>query len=110
MPRMKLILRLLAAVIVLFLIGAFWLWWNRPKKTDMADYAPADALVYLESNSLLDVAETLGKAEVWKALNPDLQPNLKAWPNHWWKYILAWTGIGPTPNVILARAQVAAVV
>ena len=40
---------LLFAVLSLAVIGA-WLWWVRPRNVDMAAYAPADSLLYLEAN------------------------------------------------------------
>ena len=49
---MRKIVRLIAIVAVLVLVGFGWFWWNRPQPVDMAAYVPADALVYLEANSL----------------------------------------------------------
>ncbi|HXM36815.1 MAG TPA: hypothetical protein VN920_16585, partial [Pyrinomonadaceae bacterium] len=56
---MNRITRLLSIVLVLPLLIATWLWWNHPKKVDMAAYVPADSLLYLESNSLADIAGAL---------------------------------------------------
>ncbi|HEU0048368.1 MAG TPA: hypothetical protein VFQ43_12275, partial [Nitrososphaera sp.] len=65
---MKLFRRLLTFALVLLVVAASWLWWNRPKKTDMAAYAPADSLAYVESNNLIDVAATITNTDAWKTL------------------------------------------
>ncbi|MEP6636318.1 MAG: hypothetical protein ABJB97_06295 [Acidobacteriota bacterium] len=106
---MKLILRLLAAMLIALAIVAAWMWWNRPGRSDMADFAPADAIVYLESNSLVDIAEGVVKADAWKALSPYIANTGDQLPSPWLRRFTAWTGIGPTSGVILARAQVAVV-
>lgn len=110
MPAMKLTRRLLAACLILAIIVAAWLWWNRPRKTDMADLAPADAIVYLESNSLIDVAEAIANTDAWKTLSPYTGNSGGRWQGPWLRRFTAWTGLGPTTGVILARAQVAMVV
>lgn len=76
----------------------------------MATYAPADTTVYLESNSLMDVAENMVNTDAWKALNPLGVKTVAQWKGPWLRRFSAWTGIGPTQGVILARAQVAMVI
>ena len=56
--------RLFALLAVLIL--AAWLWWVRPEKVDMATYAPASSLLYLESNRPLAVFETIVGTDAWK--------------------------------------------
>jgi hypothetical protein len=75
----------------------------------MANYAPADSLVYVESNSLLEIADSIAGTDAWKALHPFIQTDLVQTPNPWAARFLAWTGIGPTFKVILCRAQLAMV-
>jgi hypothetical protein len=101
--------RLLTFALVVLVIGASWLWWNRPKKTDMAAYAPGDSLVYVESNSLIDVAANITNTDAWKTLGPFLGANRNTWQDRWLQHLSAWTGIGPAQTVILTRAQVAVV-
>jgi len=105
---MKLIRRLLIASVVILIIGAGWLWWSLPKKVDMATYAPADSFVYLEANSLTEIAAALERNDTWKALGPLLGTPSNS-PNHWLSAI-ARAGIGPAGSVILARAQIALVI
>jgi hypothetical protein len=95
------------AFTVILVVGA-WLWWNRPQQSDMAGYAPADALVYLECNSLLDAVDALARTDAWKELSPLLGKGGSP-PNRWLTRAISWTGIGPTRSVIIARAQLATV-
>lgn len=75
----------------------------------MASYAPADALVYLECNSLLDVADAIASTDAWKELSPLLGTSRSPLPRRWLTRLISLTGIGPTRSVILARSQLAAV-
>jgi hypothetical protein len=100
---------LLFAVLVLALV-AIWLSWARPKEADMAAYAPANSLLYLEANRPLAVFETIGGTDGWKALEKVMGTPPSAPSSHLLQGFLAWTGIGPAQSVILARAQVAVVV
>lgn len=106
---MKLIRWFVAIAFAVILIVAALLWWNRPQRSDMASYVPADALVYLECNSLLDVVDAVASTDAWKELTPSLGTNPSQPPNRWLTRIVSWTGIGPTRTVILARAQLATV-
>ncbi len=75
----------------------------------MAAYAPSDALVYIECNSLLDVGESIVNTNAWRELWPLLGAGNPRPPRSWLRRVISWTGIGPTSTVILTRAQVAAV-
>jgi len=74
----------------------------------MANYAPADSLVYLELNSLPELAKTIEQNEMWKGLariaglNPGLINN--------WGVRLARSGLAPVRSVVFSRAQFALVV
>lgn len=100
---------LLLAILSLVVVGA-WLLWVKPKNVDMAMYAPADSLLYLESNRPIEVVDAITGTEAWKALGSAVQsqPAIPQW--RWLRGFIRWTGIGSTKSVILARAQVAVVV
>src|SRR5258706_4102625 len=106
---MKRILRMLAVIVALFLIAAVWFWWNQPVPVDMAANVPADSLVYLEAESLPDIAAALTETDEWKRIAPHtgIPPTRKQ--NDWLTYLIRTTGIGPTINVIATRAQIALV-
>lgn len=107
MRRSRLIL--LFAVLALGLV-AVWLWWVKPRTVDMASYAPADSLLYLEANRPFAVVEAVAGTEAWKAYDQSLGAPPQAAKSHWLQSFIAWTGIGPIESVILSRAQVAVVV
>lgn len=100
---------LLFAILTLAVVGG-WLWWVRPKTVDMAAYAPADSLLYLEANRPIEVVDAIAGTQAWKALASDIQAQSAAPQSHWLRVLVGWTGIGPIKSVILARAQVAVVV
>ena len=100
---------LLFAALLLALIAA-WLWWVRPRKVDMASYAPADSLLYLEANHPIEVVDAIAETEAWKTLESIIESRPSAPQSHWLQGFIGWTGIGPIKSVILARAQVAVVV
>ncbi len=106
MTRTRLIVVGILLLIPLILLG---LWWTKPRKIDMAAYAPANALVYLETNSVLEIAEQLSRTDAWKILNPAVQLNPGKWPNRLTSVFVGWTGIGSDMHVLLARSQVALV-
>jgi hypothetical protein len=99
---------LLALLVLLILVGAVWLWWSVPRAVDMADYAPADAIVYVEFNNLAAVARAIQTSEVWQAAAPITQS--KPATQNRFLNLAARAGIGPLPAVLFARAQFALVV
>ncbi len=100
----------LVAFLVLIAVVASWFWWVKPKQLDMAAYAPADSLLYLEANHPLEVARVLTTTDAWKILENFTGNQQGAAGNAWLQRFVGWTGIGPIESVILARAQVAVVV
>lgn len=105
---MKFLRPLLALVLLAILLVAFWLWWSLPARVDMADYAPADAIVYVELNDLAAVAHAIQKSEAWQAAAPITHSKPPA--QNRLMTTAARAGIGPLPAVLFARAQVALVV
>jgi len=59
----------LLTIFLAFVSLGSWLWWVEPRPVDMATYAPADSLLFLESNSPADVMETLTRTEAWKLVD-----------------------------------------
>jgi hypothetical protein len=75
---------------------------------DLANYAPADSLLYIEANQPVEVMNAIYGTEVWKAFE-QAGGSPQNPPSPWLRAFIRWTGIGPINSVILARAQVAAV-
>ena len=105
---MKFLRPLLALLIIAVLIGAAWLWWTFPSRVDMAEYAPADSIVYVEFNNLREVAQAIQNTDVWRAATPITHS--KTVPQNRFLNGAARAGIGPLEAVLFARAQVALVV
>lgn len=98
-------------MLLAFSVVAGWLLWVKPKQVDMAQYAPADSIVYLESNHPLEAGESIASTDVWKGLDKLAgRPRETSRVGRWLQRFVGWTGIGPIESVILARAQLAIVV
>jgi hypothetical protein len=107
---MKFLRKALIVFLALLLILAIWIWWNRPRKVNMAAYVPADSLIYLETNDLPDIASGIVSTDAWKALAPAAGIRSNLGNLTWLSRLASWTGIGPADAVVLSRAQVAVTV
>lgn len=105
MTRSRLIL--LCAGLVLIL-GVAWLWWMRPQKVDMATYAPADSLLYIQIDDPSEVVKAVTQTGAWKAFQGSTGVSYSE-GNQRLQSVIGWTGIGPIQSVLLARAQIAVV-
>jgi hypothetical protein len=105
---MKFLRPLLALALLLILLVGVWLWWSTPTRVDMANYAPADSIVYVEFNNLEEVANAIQHGEVWQSAANIT--NTKPAPQNRLLRTAARAGIGPLPAVLFARAQLALVV
>ena len=105
MKRLRLILGL---VLLAVLLVAAWLWLATPARVDLADYAPADSLVYVEFNDLADVARAIQYTDVWKAAAPITQSTPRG--DNRLLTAAARAGVAPIESVLFTRAQVALVV
>lgn len=102
--------RLFLITCLLLAVLAAWVWWVRPRAVDMAAYAPADSLVFLESNNPSEVTAALANTDAWKLVDDLSGDHWRSEGNNWSTKFVRWTGIGPTNSVILTRAQLAVVV
>jgi hypothetical protein len=107
---MKFFRKALLIFLALLIVLAIWIWWNRPRKVDMAAYVPADSLIYLEANDLPDIASGVISTDAWKALAPAAGLKANLGNLGWLSRLASWTGIGPADGVVLSRAQVAVTV
>jgi hypothetical protein len=76
----------------------------------MARYAPANSLVYLESNHPAEVFDSLLQTDAVKGLDRLSRNPRGADGRGPLQKLIAFTGIGPVESVIAARAQIAIVV
>src|SRR5437867_5744980 len=105
---MKLLRPLVILVCLSLLIAAAALWWNQPTRVDMADYAPADSLVYIELNSVPEITNAIQQGETWKTVSSTIGINTK--PQSHWALLASRSGLAPVQAVISTRAQMALVV
>ena len=105
---MKLLRPLVALGLLLLIVCVGLTWWNTPAKADMAEYAPADSLVYIEANSIVDITNALKQSEVLKPLLPLIA--IDSHPSQGWSLSAARAGLGPASAVISSRAQLALIV
>jgi hypothetical protein len=101
--------KLLLAVLLVVACVVLWLYWNRAARIDMASYAPADCLAFVEANDLTAAAQGIEGTQAWKALARPVGVSSSLLPNRWLIRIARWTGIGSAEAVLLARSQVAIV-
>lgn len=106
---MSVVRKVLLAAGLLALLGGAWVWWNRPRRVDMAAYVPADAVVYLEANSLPDIFEALVSTEAWRESAAGGAGRKWASAGRLGR-LAALTGLGSGEAVVLSRAQVAVAV
>ncbi|HEU4766019.1 MAG TPA: hypothetical protein VFS77_01555, partial [Pyrinomonadaceae bacterium] len=93
---------------MLVLAGGAWLWFNRHSRVDLANYAPADSLLYVELNDPVAVARAIEHSDVWKAASAIT--HTKPSSENKFTMAAARSGIGPIEAVLFARAQIALVV
>jgi len=101
--------KLFLAVLLVVACVVVWLYWNRPARTDLATYAPADCLAFVEANDLTRVAQGIEGTQAWKALAGPIGARSSLLPNRWLIRLARWTGIGSAEALLLARSQVAIV-
>jgi hypothetical protein len=97
------------AVFIAAGIAAGWLYWNRVPASDLAVWAPADSLAYIEVNDLGGLLEGVQQSTAWRSLAPLLGAPESLAPNRWAVSLARWTGIGSADAILFARSQVAAV-
>jgi hypothetical protein len=106
---MKFLRPLLTFLVLIVVAGIGFVWWSWPGKSDLTEYAPADAVVYIEVNSLTDIADSLRAGDVWKAASVAIKGETPTPPNGLLRSA-ARAGIGPAAGVLLSRSQLALIV
>lgn len=102
--------RALVAVLLLAIVAFAWLWLTRPQRVDMTAYAPADAIVYAETDSLPAIIDAFTSTDAWRELAPTASVEAQSKWTGWLPSFISFTGLGPSDAVVLSRAQVAVIV
>ena len=93
----------LAAVVVIVLFMTL----RRPPRVDMARYAPASALAFIEIDNLGDMLSDLTDTKAWAELAPALGVSSQLGQIGWAADLMSRTGLGPDEAVLAGRAQYA---
>jgi len=94
-------------IVALVIVGAGVVFWNRPRRADMAAYVPAESVAYVDANDLPALAEGLSGTEAWRALAGPLGAPPQLVSQRWLVKLARWSGIGSSESVLLARSQFA---
>jgi hypothetical protein len=76
----------------------------------MARYVPAEALAFVEIDSLADLADGLTSTTAWRELGPALSLSSQLRQMGFFADLLGRTGLGPDEAVLVGRAQYALVI
>src|SRR5215471_9598035 len=110
MRRLQKLRRIAALLLISIVVGAAgWLYWNRVVSADLAAWAPADSLGYIEVNDLDGLVEGVQQTTAWKSLGPLLGAPASLAPNRLMVRLARWTGVGAAAVLVFARSEVAIV-
>lgn len=101
--------KILLGLLLVTGLVVLWLWWNRTTQTELATYAPADCLAFVEVNDLVAAAQGFESTQAWTALAGPVGARATLVPSRWIIRLARWTGIGSTEAILLARSQAAIV-
>src|SRR5690349_19387607 len=101
-------LKLLVTTAALGLVLA-WAYWNQPNRIDLATFAPADCLAFLEANEPTKLFAGLEESLAWRALAGPVNAGSHLVINRWWLGLARWFSIGTPDALLLARSQAAIV-
>jgi len=73
----------------------------------MAGYVPADCLVFVEANDLVEIGSGIERTDAWKALAAPVGASPGLLPNRWLIRLARWTGFGSTEAALVSRSQIA---
>ena len=70
-------------IIALFIgLAVAWIYWNRPQKTDMSQFAPVEGLAFVEANDLSALVTGIEQTNAWQALAEKLHWAVSNFYNH----------------------------
>jgi len=101
-----------AGIIIIALLAGLsvaWIYWIRPQKTDLSQFAPVDSLALVEANDLGAIVGGIEQTHAWQALAVPIGAPSRISPNRWWIALARWTGIGSIDAILFARSQVVVV-
>jgi hypothetical protein len=106
--RKNIIIGSIVLLLVFFVAGFFIL--RRPARVAMERYIPADALAYIEIDSLTDLVDGLTHTKAWRELAPVLGMSSQIRQVGLVADLIGRSGFGPDEAVVAGRAQYAVAV
>ncbi len=95
-----------SALVVALVAGGFF-FLRRPPRVSMERYAAADALAFVEVDSLTDLVDGLTHTKAWRELGPVLGLSGQLGQVGFVADLIGRTGLGPDEAVVAGRAQYA---
>jgi hypothetical protein len=105
LTRRNIIIGISILLIGLVVAGFFAL--RRPPRVAMERYVPADALAFVEIDSLADLVDGLSSTTAWRELAPVLSLSSQLKQIGFLADVIGRTGLGPDEAVVAGRAQCA---
>ncbi|MGH9763118.1 MAG: hypothetical protein ACREDR_21725, partial [Blastocatellia bacterium] len=107
-PKKKRTKRILAATAVIIALagaGFFLLAFKHPPRSDMVKFVPANAIGFVEIDSLSDVLNGLTSTRAWKDMAPAFGVSSQLRELGLATDVIGRTGLGPEEAVVAGRAQ-----
>ena len=96
-----------ASVLAVGLIVGGYFALRRAPRVDMVRYVPAEALAFVEIDSLADLADGLTSTNAWREIGPALSLSSQLRQMGFFADLMGRTGLGPDEAVLVGRAQYA---
>ena len=93
-------------VALILLIAAAWFFGQRAAAVEMADYVPAETLVYFEINDLPAAFQALTTTDAWRGLAPVYKVESN-FADSWLNRAAANSGLSSSANIAFERSQTA---
>lgn len=106
--RKNILILIITLALVFLTMGYFF--FRKPTLVSMDRYVPANALAYIEINSLTDLLEGLTDTQAWNEIAPVLGLSSQLKQIGSGIGLMSSTGLGPDEVVVAGRAQYAVVV
>jgi hypothetical protein len=98
---------ILLAIAVFSLLVLVWILLNRPARVDMAEFVPADSLIFVEVNDVMQLLKGIRQTKAWENFGEYTKVHKDLNRLLWFGPFFRNSSIGPAEAIILSRAQVA---
>lgn len=102
--------RIFTCCLVIVLLLAGWLYWQRFNRVALENYVPETALGYIEVNDVPSLLNQFTSTEAWQQLAPIYEVKNTLQIAGWASWLGRWAGIGTSESLLIARGQFTVVV